>query len=145
MSARMGYSVMRRFLDEGINRGNVDVVDEVIAPNIVDHEPLPLGFPEGREGVKHYFRAIRQAFPDLKATIEDEVTQGDKLVVRSTWRGTHRGDYLGIPATGKQVDFEVIDIVRVRDGKVVEHWGVGDNLRLLQQLGVVTVPGQTET
>jgi steroid delta-isomerase-like uncharacterized protein len=145
MSDKMGYNVLHRFLDEGFNRGDMDVLDELIAPDMIEHEELPPGVPPGREGVRHFFRMIRQAFPDIKATIDDELVQGDKVVVRSTWRGTHRGEFFGIPPTGKPVAFEVIDIARVRDGQVVEHWGVTDNLKLMQQLGVVPAPGQAET
>jgi steroid delta-isomerase-like uncharacterized protein len=145
MAEKMGYTILRRFIEEGLNRGNLDVVDELIAPNFVEHEELPPGSPEGREGVRHYLRTMRQAFPDLHGTVGDEVVQGDKVVVRSTWQGTHAGHFLGIPPTGKRVSFDVIDIVRLQDGKVVEHWGLTDGLGLLQQLGVVAVPGQTET
>jgi predicted ester cyclase len=85
---------------------------------------------------------IRAAFPDIHETIEDMLAEGDRVVTRSTWRGTHQGAFLGIAPTGKQVSVTGIDISRVASGKFVEHWQAADNLGLLQQLGVIPVPGQ---
>lgn len=82
------------------------------------------------------------AFPDFHATIEDMVAEGDKVVVRVTATGTHQGDFMGIPATGKPFKYQEIHIARIADGKMAEHWGVEDTLGMLQQLGVVQLPGQ---
>jgi steroid delta-isomerase-like uncharacterized protein len=135
-------ALFRRMFEGAINQGNMDLIDELVAPDVVEHEGLPPGVPAGREGVKMMFTMFRGAFPDLNATIDDVIAEGDKVVARSTWSGTHQGEFMGIPATGKRVSFGVIDIMRFADGVVVEHWGQMDNLGMLQQLGVVPAPGE---
>jgi steroid delta-isomerase-like uncharacterized protein len=134
-------NVFRRVIDELINNGNLAVFDELIAPDFVEHE-LPPGVPPGREGTKQLFSSLHIAFPDIRAEIEDVVAQDDKVVFHMTWRGTHTGPFMGIPPTGKRVAFEVFDMVRVADGKVAEHWGLMNQLSLLQQLGVIPTPEQ---
>lgn len=91
--------------------------------------------------MRQLFSVLHTAFPDLRGEIEDIVAQDDKVVFRMTWRGTQTGDFLGIPATGKPVSFEVFDMARVAGGKIAEHWGLPNNLKLLQQLGAVPAPG----
>ena len=140
MSAEENKALFRRLVDEFINTGNEAVADEVMTPDFVEHEEL--GGPPTREGVKQFFAMFRAAFPDLRVTIEDMIAEGDKVVARLTMRGTHQGEFLGIPPTGKQVTMGVIDIVRVADGKAVEHWGISDQLGLMQQLGAIPAPGQ---
>ena len=132
----------RRFVEEVINQGNTDAIDELIDPGVVDHAAPP-GFPTGREGAKQFAAMMRSAFPDLHQTIEDMIAEGDKVVMRSTWSGTHEGEFMGIPATGRQVTVSAIDITRVADGRLVEHWEQFDALGLMQQLGVVPPPEQT--
>ncbi len=132
----------RRFVEEVINQGNIEAIDELIDPGVVDHAALP-GFPTGREGAKQFFAMMRSAFPDLHLTIEDMIAEGDKVVMRSTWSGTHQGEFMGIPATGRRVTVSAIDISRVADGRIVEHWEQSDALGLMQQLGVVSLPEQT--
>jgi steroid delta-isomerase-like uncharacterized protein len=132
----------RRFVEEVINQGNTDAIDELIDPGVVDHAAPP-GFPTGREGAKQFAAMMRSAFPDLYLTIEDMISEGDKVVMRSTWSGTHEGEFMGIPATGRRVTVSAIDISRVADGKMVEHWEQSDALGLMQQLGVVPPPEQT--
>ncbi len=132
----------RRFVEEVINQGNLDAIDELIDPGVVDHS-VPAGFPTGREGAKQFAAMMRSAFPDLHHTIEDMIAEGDKVVMRSTWSGTHQGEFMGIPATGKRVTVSAIDISRVADGRIVEHWEQSDALGLMQQLGVVPPPEQT--
>ena len=132
----------RRFVEEVINQGNTDAIDELIDPGVVDHAAPP-GFPTGREGAKQFAAMMRSAFPDLHLTIEDMIAEGDKVVMRSTWSGTHEGEFMGIPATGRQVTVSAIDITRVADGRMVEHWEQFDALGLMQQLGVVPPPEQT--
>ncbi len=141
-TAEENKALFRRFMEEVANQGNIDAVDELVAPDAVEHEELPPGTPPGREGVKHFFALLRNAFPDLRVTIDDQIAEGDKVVSRVTLSGTHKGEFVGIPPTGKTVTFGAIDIIRVAGGKLVEHWGVTDNLGLLQQLGVVPPPGQ---
>lgn len=131
----------RRFVEEVINQGNIDTIDELLDPGVVDHDAPP-GFPTGREGAKQFFAIVRSAFPDLHHTIEDMIAEGDKVVMRSTWSGTHKGEFMGIPTTGRRVTVSAIDITRVADGRIVEHWEQSDALGLMQQLGVVPPPEQ---
>jgi predicted ester cyclase len=116
---------------------NIGVIDKVVSPSMIEHEPAPPGIPAGREGLKKLFPLFYQAFPDLNVKIEDVVAQGDRVVGRITISGTQTGTYAGIPPTGKKVSYQVIDIMRMKDGKIIEHWGVGDNLSLLTQLGAI--------
>jgi steroid delta-isomerase-like uncharacterized protein len=132
----------RRMFEEVMNQGNFSLIDELVAPDMVEHEELPPEIPAGREGIKVFFTMFRGAFPDLNATIDEVIAEGDKVVARSTWSGTHQGEFMGIPATGKRVSFGVIDIMRFADGVVVEHWGQMDSLGMMQQLGVVPAPGE---
>ena len=131
----------RRFVEEVINQGNIEAIDELIDPGVVDHAAPP-GVPTGREGAKQFFAIVRSAFPDLHHTIEDMIAEGDKVVMRSTWSGTHQGEFMGIPATGRRVRVSAIDISRVADGRIVEHWEQSDALGLMQQLGVIPPPEQ---
>jgi steroid delta-isomerase-like uncharacterized protein len=123
-------------MEEVLNKGNMQVVDELIAPNFVEHDPFP-GQAPGVEGLKQAMVALRQAFPDLHVTVDEMLSDGDKVVIRSTMKGTHKGNFMNIPATGKQISVEGIDIVRISNGRAVEHWGVTDNLTMMQQLGLV--------
>ena len=140
MSLEQNKALLNRFVEELFNRGNLSVVDELAAPDFVDREELPAGLPGNREGVKQLTAAFRRAFPDFKATIDDIIAEGDRVVVRSTWTGTQRGEFMGIPPTGKSISFGVIDIVRIAGGKVVEHWGQMDSMRMMQQLGAIPAP-----
>jgi len=110
----------------------------MVADDVVDHEEGFPGQPPGKEGVKFYVNAVRTAFPDLAVkTSEPALADGDLEAAHVTLTGTHQGDFAGIPATGKSVEFSGIDIVRVQDGKVAEHWGSTDTLSLMQQIGAV--------
>jgi len=131
----------RRFISEGWDKGNLGILDELLAPTYVDHNPPP-GLPADREGAKQGITLFRTAFPDLKNTIEDLVAEGDKVVGRLISRGTHRGEFQGIPPTGKQVVVEGIFIGRVAGGKLVETWGQFDAIGLLQQLGAMPPAGE---
>jgi steroid delta-isomerase-like uncharacterized protein len=126
---------------EILNRGNFDLVDELYSPDYVEHTPQP-GVPPTREGFKQVARALREAFPDLHYSIEDTIESGNKVVHRLQGTGTMRGDFMGIPATGKRATWTEIHIGRVADGKLVEHWGLVDQLGMLVQLGAVPAPGQ---
>jgi steroid delta-isomerase-like uncharacterized protein len=118
----------------------MSLADEIMAPDFVEHEQLPPGIPIGREGVKVLTTMLRSAFPDFKATIDDIVAESDKVVIRMTWSGTHKGEFMGMPATGKRMSIGVIDIIRVSRGKVVEHWGQMDAMGMMQQLGAIPAP-----
>ena len=141
MSTEQNKALVRR-LEEVFNRGNISLVDELFAPDFVEHEELPPGIPPGREAVKQLTTMFRSAFPDFKATIDDIVAEGDKVVIRQTWSGTHKGEFMGVPPTGKSVSFGVIDIIRIAGGKFVEHWGQMDMMGMMQQLGAIPTPGQ---
>jgi steroid delta-isomerase-like uncharacterized protein len=140
MSVEENKALMRRIF-EVFNTGNMAVADEVIAADVVDHQAPP-GIAPGRAGFKQLITVFRNAFPDIQMTIVDLIADGDKVVARSTMRGTHRGEFMGIPPTGKQFTATSIDIVRFAGGKGVEHWGNSDDLGMLQQLGVIPTPGQ---
>jgi steroid delta-isomerase-like uncharacterized protein len=136
-------ALVRRFVDEVQSGGNIDVIDELCSPEFVNHSAPP-GMPADCEGVKLVTAMFRQAFPDSYFTVEDMIAEGDKVATRKTFHGTHEGEFLGIPPTGRPVSIGLIDIVRVADGRVVEHWSIGDSLGMMEQLGVIPQPGDTE-
>jgi steroid delta-isomerase-like uncharacterized protein len=131
----------RRFLDEILNRGNVAVLDDLVAPDFVDHQTPP-GVSPTRDGLRTWITTFRTAFPDLQYTVKDEIAEGDRVVTRATGHGTMKGDFQGMPASGKSATWDEIHITRYRDGKAVEHWGVADQMTMLAQLGFVEAPGQ---
>jgi len=137
MSVEQNKALFRRFVEEVFNKGNVSTIDEFLAPNFVEREVLPPGTPSGREGVKQLTMMFRTAFPDFNVSIDDMIAEGDKIVARTTWSGTQKGEFMGIPSSGKRVSFDVIDIIRISEDKGVEHWGVMDSSALMQQLGVI--------
>jgi steroid delta-isomerase-like uncharacterized protein len=136
MSPQEHKALVQRFVDEAQTKGNLDAVDEFLAKSFIDHSALP-GFSPDRDGVKQLFAVFRTAFPDFRAVIHDQIAEGDKVVTRKTFHGTHQGEFFGIPATGKQVTIEVIDIVQFGNGKIIDHWNVVNQLGLMQQLGVI--------
>ena len=136
MSAEDNKALVRRFVDEVQSGGNTDLVDAICCPEFVNHSTPP-GIPPDCEGVKILTAMFRGAFPDSYFTVEDMVAEGDKVATRKTFRGTHEGEFMGIPPSGRSVSMGLIDIVRISDGRVVEHWSMGDTLGLMQQLGVI--------
>jgi predicted ester cyclase len=118
------------------SQGRLDVLGELVAPTVVNHS-APLGVPSDREGIRQITVLFRTAFPDGRTIVEDMIAEGDRVVTRKTFRGTHQGPFMGIPPTGKQVALGLIDIVRVVQGRVVEHWSEVDSLGLLQRLGAL--------
>jgi steroid delta-isomerase-like uncharacterized protein len=141
MSTEQSKALVRQLIEQVFNRGNLSLADELLAPDFVEREELPPGMPSGREGVKALTGMMRSAFPDFKAAIDDMIAEGDKVVIRQTWSGTHKGEFMGVPPTGKRVSFGVIDVIRIDGGRFVEHWGQMDTMGLMQQLGAVPVPG----
>jgi steroid delta-isomerase-like uncharacterized protein len=129
-------ALVRDFVKDVQNDGNIDAAGDYIATDLVDHSSLP-GLPDGLEGAKAIFAMIRAGFPDHDAVIHDQVAEGDKVVTRKSFTGTHEGEFLGVPPTGRRVTINVIDIVRVQDGRIVEHWNTVDLLGALQQMGAV--------
>lgn len=140
MSIEENKALVARFVREAEQDGNLELIDELLPPDFVDHTPLP-GLPPTREGVKALFGALKTAFPDLVITIREQVAEGDRVVTRKTFNGTHQGPFLGIPASGNRLDLTVIDIIGVRDGKLVDHLVVLDQMTLLTQLGAMPPKG----
>jgi predicted ester cyclase len=131
----------RRFIEEVMNRGNLAVIDELSAPNFVDHSTPP-GVPPTIEGLKGFLTQFRAAFPDLHYTVEDQIAEGDRIAMRVTGTGTMKGDFMGMPAANKSAKWSEIHITRWANGKAVEHWGVVDQMDMLAQLGFAQAPGQ---
>jgi predicted ester cyclase len=126
---------------EVINTGNFELLDELLAPDFVDHTPYG-GVAPTREGLKKSAKALRTAFPDIKYTVEDSIADGDKIVHRLSATGTMTGEFMGMPATGKRATWTEIHIGRGFDGRLSEHWGVADGLSMLVQLGIVQSPAR---
>jgi steroid delta-isomerase-like uncharacterized protein len=142
MSSEANKALVYRLVDEAWNKGELAVVDEILAPNFVDHDPTN-PFSQDRAGFQQNVRMFRAAFPDAQFTAEDLLAETDKVVLRWHFRGTHLGDLPGlVPATGKSVTMSGIEIFRVAAGQVVEHWAEADSLGFLQQLGVIPSPTQ---
>jgi steroid delta-isomerase-like uncharacterized protein len=138
MSLEVHKAIVRRFA-QAFNQGDFATMRDLIAPQAVDHstDPSILSICDGLVGVFQQFRA---AFPDAVITTEDLIAEADKVVWRTTTRGTHTGDFLGIPATGKYAQWSGIDILRIRDGQIIERWFNVDSLSQLQQLGLLPKP-----
>jgi len=130
-------ALVRRYNDEFWGSGNEALADELFAENLVDHDPPGPDLAPGREGMRQALRNFRSAFPDLETAYEHLIAEGDKVVLRWKARGTHEGDFMGIPPTRRQVTLRGVDILRIENGKIAERWAEYDNLGLLQQLGVV--------
>lgn len=129
-------AIVRRFYDEVVNQGKIELIDELVTPDFIEHEGFP-GLPPSREGVKQFFSIIRGAFPDLQMEVHDVIGEGDRVAVRATMRGTHKGEFMGVAPTGRQVAVQVMDMVRFAGGKAAEHWGATDNVALMEQLGAM--------
>ena len=137
MSAGENKALARRVIEEMFNKGNLDVADELLAPEYVDHDPAMPEDVQGPEGFKEYVRAYRSAFSDLYVRIEDQIAEGDKVTTRWTSTGTHDGDLAGIAPTGSRVTLPGMEIVRISEGKLVEGWEGYDSTNMMRQLGVV--------
>ena len=140
MSTELNKKVARQLVEEIMNQGNTSLVDDLFAPDFVEHEELPPGMPAGREAVRQLPVVLHSAFPDFSATINDLIAEGDKVVIYMTWSGTQQGQWMGMPPSGKPMSINVIDILRVANGKIVEHWGLTDSMAMMQQLGAMPAP-----
>ena len=138
MSAEENKAIIRHYLEEAWNKKNLAVVDEFIAPDLIQHIR---NVPPGREGIKQFFHLIYSAFPDAHFSVEDMVAEGDKVTWRFTVRATHAGSFRGLPPTGKPITLTGIAITRMRDGQMAENWNQTDDLGMLQQLGVIPALG----
>jgi len=133
----MDHAATARRIYDLINAGDIDGFVALMGPDFVEHEQLP-GLQPTKEGVLAFFRMQRAAFPDMRMEVQDVITSGDRVAIRVRYTGTHTGDFIGIPATGKRVDVQLIDIMGMGDdGLVHEHWGVMDQMTMLQQLGAI--------
>lgn len=138
MSAEENKATIRRYVEEAWNKGNVSIMDELMAAHYVRHMAISAP-PLTREGQKQRILGFRRAFPDLQLIIEDMLAEGEKVSFRLTLRGTHQDEFMRVPPTGKQIVVGAVDVARFEDGKVVEQWGQTDMLGLLQQLGAIPV------
>ena len=133
MSVEQNKSVMRRFYDEVVNQGNLELINELMASDFVEHEVFP-GLSDDREGTRQFFAMMHSAFDGFRMDVEDLVAEGDKVVARLTMKGTDKGEFIGLSGTCRALNVPTIDIVRFADGKAVEHWGVTDGLSIMDQL-----------
>jgi steroid delta-isomerase-like uncharacterized protein len=133
MSTESNKAVIRRIFSEVVTQGNLAAADELLSANYVNHDfPAPAA---GGEGFKQVIAMFRSAFPDMAVVVEAELAEGDRVATRGVFTGTHQGDFMGIPATGKRISVKYIDIWRLEDGRGRENWVQMDMLGLMQQLG----------
>jgi steroid delta-isomerase-like uncharacterized protein len=139
MSAEESKGIVRQFW--GVwGEGNIDLVDELLAPDYVNHSPATPDLPTGPDGVKGVVAMFRSGMPDLSVLVEDMIAEGDKVATRYTLEGTHEGELFGVPPTGQRLSIKSISVERVSDGKIREHWRITDTLDMMQQLGVIPMP-----
>ena len=143
MSEAENKTIARRFNEDVWGRGDEAALEELLAADFIDHGALPGQSPD-REGHKQILAAFLSAFPDLNVTTEDIIAEGDKVVSRWTARGTHQGEPMGIAPSGNEVTFTGIDVLRISEGKVVERWAEGNDLEVMQQIGAIPPPRQSE-
>jgi len=142
VSTVQGKSIIHRVLDEAFTQGNLAVVDELVAPDSISHH-MSWGMPANRMGLKQLIAIFRTAFPDLHCTIEDEISQGDKVAAHWMMRGTHKGQFLGNLPTNKPIAVQGLVYARIESEQVIESWIMVDQMGILQQLGLVPPPRST--
>ena len=139
MSAEESKAIVRRYL--GVyEQGNIELLDELLAPDYINHTPATPDLPTGPEGVKGVVTMFRGAMLDLRVVVEDMIAEDDKVAVRYTLEGTHEGELFGVPPTGQRLSIKSITVERVSNGKIRDHWRVTDSLDMMQQLGVIPAP-----
>ena len=138
-AAREAIAIVRRNTEEVQGRGDFEVFEQLFAADFVDRTPQR-GFGADRDAVRALYRTIRSAFPDFHPEIHFQVADGGMVTTYKTYHGTHRGPFMGVAPTGKRVRFDSVDVMRVVDGTIVEHWGVADLLGLMIQVGVLPAP-----
>ncbi len=126
----------QKTLGEAVSKGDLEKFHEIFAPNVVDHDPAP-DQEKGPDGFIHFFTEFRRAFPDFDIGVDHMVTDEDNVAIAYTIKGTHKGNFLGIPPTGKKIKARGMQITRFKDGKIVERWGSSDELGILKQIGAV--------
>ena len=135
MSIEENKKIVRRY-QEIYNSNDLDALNEVVSENMLTPRIMP-GIPSGIDGAKAAHQIMLTGFPDYQTVIDDLIAEGDRVVARITMSGTHTGNFMGIPATGKRIEFTGIYIARIADSKIVEHWGEEDGVSLLTQLGIL--------
>ena len=141
MSTEQNIAVFRRVIEEGFNKGNYDALDDCFAPSYKENQ-FDLAEHPNLDGFKDAIRYLRHTFPDMHLTVEDVITDKDKVCFRLTGRCSNSEEFMGRPPTGKQFAMTVIDICRFENGKIVEHWGVPDRFHMLLQIGFISQPQQ---
>jgi predicted ester cyclase len=129
-------ALVRRLIEEGFNRGDLAIADELTSPDLVEHQDFGPGHAPGAEGVRAVIASLRRAFSDFHLAIDDLVVAGDTAWLRMVATGTNDGSFMGHPPTGRPIRAQVFDVIRVANGRMVEHWGVPDRLGVLMQLGL---------
>ena len=143
MSVEDNKALVRRWFEELFNEAKLDLADEIVTPDHVSHDPSTPEHLPGPEGERQLVTLVRGAFPDGRITIEDLVAEGDRVAVRWTFRGTHRGDFMGVAPTGYQVEMGAMDLVRVAGGKIAETWSNVDMTTMMRQLGAIPTPARS--
>jgi steroid delta-isomerase-like uncharacterized protein len=138
-------TVVQRYVDEIQNDHSIDAIESIFSGEFIDHMDTYGGLFQGIDGLKKGYTAAFQAFPDLKAIVRQMIAEEDMVVLHKTVMGTHRGEFRGIPATGKKVEYQSIYIFRIENNKISEYWGLQDELKLMQQLGVVAEDNSGKT
>jgi steroid delta-isomerase-like uncharacterized protein len=137
VSLEPNKELVRRLYEEAFNEGDLDLVDELVAPDVVTHNPIILDAPTGPDSIRGGLEMIRKAFPDFHVEVEDLIAEGDRVAVLLTMSGTNEGDYRRGGATGKRGTMRAFFIWRIADGKLAESWGLADRFGFLQELGIV--------
>ena len=133
-TAEKNKATVTRFNKEFIEGADINAFNDIIAPVFIN-QTAPPGVPKGPDGVMYFFNHfLRPAFPDMKVEIQRQVAENDMVTTHKVFHATHQGDFMGIPATGKKLDIEVMDIIRLQNGKFVEHWNVVDWQQVITQL-----------
>jgi predicted ester cyclase len=138
--AQSPEALVRRLIEEGFNEGRLEVADELISPEMVEHQSFGPDHAPGADGVKAVIASLRRAFSDFHLAIDDLAVAGDTVWLRMTGTGSNDGSFMGHPPTGRAMRTDVFDALRVEDGRIVEHWGVPDRLGTLFQLGLAQPP-----
>ena len=140
MSTERNKANMSRLMKDLFARGEMDVADELVMPDFIEHSAVP-GLPDGIPGLKAVAQMIRAGFPDFNITVEDAIAEGDRVVLRLTEEGTQTGAVFGVPPSGRKARWSAIHIIRMEDGKMAEHWDVIDLMSMMRQIGGVPMPG----
>jgi len=141
MSTEDNKAIARRFVDEVLNKHDSGAIDQLFAADCVNHTPQP-GVPPTRDGINRFFSTFFSAFPDLQASINDQVAEDNKVMTYINLKGTQKGDFLGVPGTDNYVEINEVVITHLANGKIVAYWVIFDRLSLMQQMGALSAPAQ---